>query len=77
MHRTASAVIEAERFGAGIAAMIVHSFSEEDAGYGDYSEFLVLFGATAGRDQLIFLTEVDGVTLHCGWAIGNAKYLGM
>jgi len=75
VHRTASSVIEAERFGAEIAVMIVHSFSDEDAGYDDYSEFLVLFGAKAAQDQLVFLTDVNGVSLYCGWATGNAKYL--
>jgi len=75
VHRTASAVIEAERFGAGIAVMILHSFSYEDAGYDDYSEFLALFGATAAQDQLVFLTDVNEVSLYCGWATGNAKYL--
>jgi hypothetical protein len=71
VHRTASAVIEAERFGAGMAAMIVHSFCEEDKGYNDYAEFLVLFGAKAVHGQMVALTRVTGVTLFCGWARGN------
>ena len=75
VHRTASSVIEAERFGAEIAVMIVHSFSDEDAGYDDYSGFLALFGAKAAQDQLVFLTDVNGVSLYSGWATGNAKYL--
>ncbi len=73
VHRTASSVIEAERFGADIAVMIVHSFSDEDAGYDDYSEFLALFGAKAVQDKLVFLANINGVFLFCGWATGNAK----
>ena len=75
VHRTASSVIEAERFGAGIAVMIVHSFSIEDAGYDDFSEFLALFDAKDAQDQLVYLTDVNGVSLYCGWATGSAKYL--
>jgi hypothetical protein len=75
VHRTASSVIEAERFGAGFAVMIVHSFSDEKIGYDDFSEFLALFGVEASQDQLVFLSNVNGVSLYCGWANGNAKYL--
>ena len=40
LHRTASAIIEAERFGAAGAAMIVHSFSQTDAWSADFAAFL-------------------------------------
>jgi len=49
LHRAASAVIEAERFHARDAAMIVHSFSPEQASLGDYQAFVGLFGKQGGR----------------------------
>lgn len=39
LHRTASPLIEATRIGARYAAMIVHSFSDEDAWLEDYRAF--------------------------------------
>jgi len=47
LHRTASAVIEAKRFNAENALMLVHSFSQEseqeNEGFQDYCKFLSLF----------------------------------
>ncbi len=42
LHRTAAAVIEAERFKTDAAAMIVHSFSATGAGFDDYDRFVEL-----------------------------------
>ena len=56
-------VMEAERFGARIALIIVHSFSEKAASYDDHSEFLALFGVKAAQNRLVFLTEVKGVSI--------------
>ena len=41
LHRTASAIIEAERFNANHALMLVHSFSLANEWYGDF-EFIKL-----------------------------------
>jgi hypothetical protein len=43
IHRFVSAVIEAKRFSAPWAAMIVHSFSKNDEGFDDYLEFFAFF----------------------------------
>lgn len=51
-HRTASAVIEAERFKTDDAAMIVHSFSPENKSFEAYATFLDLFGLSAEPGQL-------------------------
>ena len=47
LHRTVSAIIEARRFLARDAIMLVHSFSASDAWFEDYERFLSLFGLTA------------------------------
>jgi hypothetical protein len=75
LHRTASAVIEAKRFNAKIAIMIVHSFSEDNARFEDYQAFLKLFGAGGGINELVWVKEHAGVELYCGWVKGNAHFL--
>lgn len=72
LHRLASAVLEARRFTARYAAMIVHSFSSDDAGLEDYQAFLVLFGGTGEPGTLDSLGSVDGVEVFSGWARGRA-----
>ncbi|HMG17422.1 MAG TPA: hypothetical protein VK573_01760, partial [Gemmatimonadales bacterium] len=75
LHRAASAVIEAERFHARDAAMIVHSFSPENASLGDYQAFLGLFGKKGGPGQMVALGAPNGIRLWAGWAQGDAKFL--
>jgi len=50
LHRTASALIEAKKFNAPNALMLVHSFSYENEGIEDYQQFLALFGVTGKVD---------------------------
>jgi hypothetical protein len=68
LHRTASALIEAERFHARRAVMLVHSFSAAAEGYDDYERFLALFGATAAVGRLAPAGVRGGVELYFGWA---------
>lgn len=75
LHRTTSAVIEALRFNSRSAAMLVHSFSQDDQGFEDYQAFLGLFGVQASPNRLVFVNETRGINLYCGWARGNPKYL--
>ena len=75
LHRFVSAVIEARRFNAPRAAMIVHSFSQDDEGFDDYREFLAFFGAEAAVNKLVFARETQGIDIYAGWAKGNPKYL--
>lgn len=74
LHRTASAIIEAERYGACCAVMLVHTFSRQDSWFDDYSAFLSLFGVEAGVGRLSS-TEVGDMPLHLGWVHGNERYL--
>ena len=75
LHRSASAVIEACRFGARSAIMIVHSFSQNDEWFPDYQAFLSLFSVDTTPDRLVFVRRTQGVDLYCGWARGDPKYL--
>lgn len=75
LHRTASAVIEAERFGARHAVMLVHSFSKENLWFKDFSAFASLFGINAQIGQLASATARNGLPLHIGWVHGDERYL--
>ncbi len=76
LHRTASAVIEAKRFNAPKAAMVVHSFSQSSEWFEDYAYFLKLFGVVAQVGALVGVGERDGVELCFEWAKGRGGFLG-
>lgn len=67
LHRIASAVIEAERFRANIALMMIESFSTEDVGLTDFQAFTQLFGVHSEPDRIVRLSQVKGITLYAGW----------
>ena len=74
-HRTASAVLEADRFLASQAMMVVHSFSHTNEWYDDFEKFAGLFGIKTEINR-IFTTKVpNGMPLHLAWIHGNETYL--
>ena len=75
LHRTASAILEAERFNARHALMLVHSFSQTHEWFEDYQAFAALFGVDAELNRVHVGKEVGEVTLHLGWVCGAAEYL--
>lgn len=75
LHRTASAVIEAGRFNAQNALMLVHSFSQFNEWFDDYCQFLALFGVKGEVNLIVFGKNVDGIDLYFGWVKGSSKYL--
>jgi hypothetical protein len=75
LHRTASAIIEAKRFNAPKAVMVVHSFSQTNEWFEDYTNFLKLFGVVAQVGELVCVGVRDGVELCLGWAKGAEGYL--
>jgi hypothetical protein len=75
LHRAASALIEAERFHASYAAVIVHSFSQDDAWFPDFQRFAQLFGQDVGMGKLGAIDVPKGRKLFMGWAKGDATYL--
>ena len=75
LHRTASAILEARRFGARHAIMLVHSFSQELDHFDDYAGFVGLYGQTAEPNRLFEAKQLGDVTLYLGWVVGNAEYL--
>lgn len=75
-HRTASAVIEAARFKADIAIMLVHSFSQTHKWFEDYAAFAKLMkceGAQIGK--VVKCKKKIDRPLYLGWVTGDPIYL--
>lgn len=75
LHRTASAVIEAKRFQAGCAVLLIHSFSQTNEWFEDYRNFIQLYGVDANEGHPVCLAKPDGVMLYAVWVKGNPEYL--
>ena len=75
LHRTVSALIEADRFAAADAAMIVHSFSPDRRWFDAFERFVALLGGTATAGKATVVTVPDGKRLVLGWACGDPQYL--
>lgn len=67
LHRTTSAVIEAKRFNAKNALMLVHSFSKESEGFQDYCQFLALFRLKGRMNSLTRPVTINRIRLYFGW----------
>lgn len=75
IHRTGSAVIEAKRFGAPHAVMIVHSFSPSREWFQDFEAFALLLCAEVTVNRVVYVGQRGGVYLHIGWICGNEEFL--
>jgi hypothetical protein len=75
LHRTASAVIEAERFGATQAAMLVHSFSPTNRWFEAFKAFADIFNASAEIGKLVTVKARNNIPLHLAWVHGDERYL--
>lgn len=79
LHRTASAVIEAKKFNAENALMLVHAFKKTkenyDQSFRDYSQFLGLFDVEGKPDSIVSGGNINGIDLYFGWVRGERKYL--
>jgi len=78
LHRTASALIEARRFSARNALMLVHSFSQTDppVGFDDFETFARRLNCEdAATGTVVFVGERAGISLYLGWATGEARFL--
>ncbi|CAB1080719.1 hypothetical protein D1AOALGA4SA_8396 [Olavius algarvensis Delta 1 endosymbiont] len=71
LHRTASAVIEADRFNATNALMLVHSFSPTNKWYDDFEKFSGLYEVQVKLNEIIFAGRVNGTELYLGWVKGD------
>jgi hypothetical protein len=77
LHRTASALIEAGRFNARHAMLLVHSFSGAYAWFSDYAEFARLLGAEVEPSAIARGAVPGDVGLYLAWVRGEARYLAV
>jgi hypothetical protein len=76
LHRTASALIEAERFNARTAVMLIHSFGPNRTGFDDFRRFVEAMGGQPPNDEAVVDVGRRGdVELFLGWANGEDAYL--
>ena len=67
LHRSASAVMEAERIGARTAVMLVQNFRPETSSWADFESFVAHFGGTAARRGICDTTCRQHVQLLLAW----------
>ena len=75
VQRTASAVVEAGRFNAKYAVMIVQSFSLKDSHYEQFEKFVNAFNKSPKIGELVEISTYNDIRIFVGWARGNEKYL--
>jgi hypothetical protein len=75
LHRTASAVLEARRFLAAHAMLLVHSFSRDARWFDDFAFFCRLLAVAPAKDVLLEVPGTTGPTLHLGWVSGDSHFL--
>jgi len=75
LHRTASAIIEAQRFNATSAVMLVHSFSQSNEWFQDFVSFVSLMDGIAIENGIISVGNRSGIALYLAWVHGNEDYL--
>ena len=71
-HRTASALIEADRFGASHAVMVVQSFRQDEGSWDDFGTFCQQLGATSVSGKLVEIRRATGPKLYLGWVSCHA-----
>lgn len=76
LHRTASPLMEAERFDATLAGMIVHSFSPQARWFDEFARFIRLLGVSADvkPGQSVVIRVPSGRSLMLGWASGAPEF---
>ena len=69
LHRTASALYEAQRYRTRRAVMLVHSFSVTDASFGDFKAFAELMGTPLDAvNRVSQERECEGIRLRLAWS---------
>lgn len=67
LHRTAAAILEAQRFGVPHGLLLVHSFSPHPDGFSDFSHFAEQLEAEVADNQVAPAGRRGGVDLWLAW----------
>ena len=74
LHRSASAVYEAQRYRCGRALMLVHTFSRSATSLVDFLDFAEALGARgAASGGLSGPVACEGVELRLGWVVDQPR----
>ena len=82
-HRSASALLEAQRYDASTALLLVHSFSSAKAGFADYAAFLRALGIAEEvvpntiYGPLLFPVGKGAIAFFAGWAADDCADIAM
>lgn len=86
LHRTVSALIEADKFNASYALMMVHSFSQTDDSFEDFGQFAMLFNVKAEVNSIVYaprslhrhpkFKEIDLYLVPAGIAVDRIPITG-
>lgn len=74
LHRTAAALIEAHRFDAKLAGVIVHSFSPVNRWRDAFERFVEVLGGRPEPGGPVTIEVPSGKTLMLGWASGAQEF---
>ncbi len=77
LHRTVSAILTARSFHAGIALMLVHSFSPNSRWREDFEAFAEAIGGNRITDDLCEIGLSKNPRLIIGWCKGAEEYLSV
>ena len=77
MHRTVSALLTARAFHAGVAVMLVHSFSPASRWREDFDAFAAALGATPLTADVHEIKLAGSPRLLIGWCKGAEEYLSV
>lgn len=75
LHRTASALLEARRFHAARAVMLVHAFDSPEESVADFRRFVGVLGGEPVTEELFSVGRRSGVALSVGWVTGDEQFL--
>lgn len=76
LHRTVATLLEAERFSAKYALMLVHSFSQTHRWFNEYAQFAALLaGKTVQAETVVHVGKRMGKELYLAWVTGEEEYL--
>ena len=68
LHRTVSSIIEAERYTAPNALVLIHSFSASHEHFDDYVKFLALFNVVGEKESIVGPIKISGIDVYFCWA---------
>ncbi|MCP4643317.1 MAG: hypothetical protein GY851_22915 [bacterium] len=74
LHRSASALLTAEDFGAVSAVMLVHSFSAQEKWFDDFQRFAELLGVSVEPNRLYAVPRNSKPSFSVGWCCGDLRF---